>query len=177
VLGLWAVFFGVLAAAMPSATYAVRSPAEVVPSGPPVVRYAPLAYPEAARKARMQGFAVVDLMIAPDGSGEIISSQGTNPLLVGAAERAAVLFRFQAQDGRVVRCATVLFRFELSGPPSESTPEVKVLSPHEVVVVATPPPPLPTWGCRLPPSRPAFVSFGVGSTTIGEGALRLLPLE
>ncbi len=67
------------------------------------------------RPGRMYGFAVIDLAVDEDGSPSVQLAYGTNPLLVGAARRAAERWRFTTAHGEGLRCATLLFQFAFEG--------------------------------------------------------------
>ena len=150
-------------------------PLDVYPSGPGVMTSLAPTYPEAARKARMYGYGSIDVVISEDGSVESCSGVGTNPLLVGAAQRAASQWKFTKSDRSGFRCATLLFEFRLEGEPADDgSSEVAVTTPYSLVLVAHPYPPV-IRTIYDPMPQPCFISFEPGNTTFCERALRLLP--
>ena len=146
------------------------------PSGPGVLRVEAAVYPEAALKARMYGLAVIDVTISGDGTVLSSFGLGTNPLLVGAARRAADGWRFTSSD-TAVRCATLVFYFRLTEEtPPDAPPEFMVITPHSYLVTARQPPPI-TFTIYDPLSQPCFISTEPWTVTYCDRALKVLPLQ
>jgi protein TonB len=88
----------------------VKEPIEISKTQPP--------YPEAARKARMQGVVILEAIITKQGTVESVRVlRGINPLLDNAAIRAVQQWRYQPAtfNGRAVPVyltVTVNFRLQ-----------------------------------------------------------------
>jgi hypothetical protein len=146
------------------------------PSGPGVLRVQAPSYPEAALKARMYGLAVIDVTISQDGTVASSFGFGTNPLLVGAARRAADGWRFTSSDTGV-RCATLVFYFRLTeDTPPDAPPEFVAITPHSYLVTVRQPPPI-TLTIYDPLPEPCFISTEPWTVTYCDRALRVLPLK
>ena len=158
---------------------ALFNAAGFVPNGPAVMEALPPDYPEVAIKARMTGKAVVDVRIDEDGCVVGTESQGVNPLLAGAARRAAAGWRFVPGPGAGERCATLVFEFVLNRPDSRSfQPAIESASPHSLAVAGFDQPIEPTEVCRLPLNYyPLIVFDDPWSTRFYAKALDILPLR
>jgi hypothetical protein len=150
-------------------------PADLRPGGLPLLLVAEPKFPEAARKARLVGYAVVALSVGADGVPSVDSATGSNVLLAQAARRAALESRFSAGPEHS-RCATLVFHFALRPEVSEEPAVLfSVVSPHEFLTTAAEFPLRPVDGCPQP--KACFIESSFGSTTVCEKALRLLPLR
>ncbi len=124
------------------------SPSEVPPPQSPVV-LSPTAvevhlpaYPEPARRARMQGTVIVRVAVKPEGVvTDVTVHQGINTLLDHAAVSASRTWRFHPFTGPDERTLYVTFAFSLG-----SITEGCFLYPAMVQVRAVPPPNDPMHG-------------------------------
>ena len=152
--------------------------ADIYPTGPAVTLAQAPIYPVVALKARMEGFAMVEVWIGEDGAVLEVWSQGNNPLLAAAGRRAAEAWRFTSGTGAGVRCATLLFRFTLRpGGTVDAVQEVTSDSPHSMTVSTEPYPSVVTTIYDPLQSRPCLVTTEPWSTTFCERALAILPLQ
>ena len=152
--------------------------ADFVPNGPAVLRAQEPVYADAARKARMEGFSVVDLQIGEDGCVIQAEAQGTNPLLAGAGTRAAEEWLFAAEPGSGIRCATLVFEFVLNEAGSEEAFQaIDSTSPHSMRVAAVVQPAnVVRIECNLE-NYERLVDADPWSTRFGAKILEILPLR
>ena len=71
-------------------------------------RVAP-AYPELARKMRLQGVVKIEVIVKPNGSVKSTRVLGGNPVLVGAANDAVSKWKFEAGTSETTQVVELTF--------------------------------------------------------------------
>jgi TonB family protein len=97
---------------------------------------APL-YPPLAYKARIIGTIEVDLTVDPDGKVQSTRLVNGHPLLAGASEKAASLWRFEpTQDARITRTVRVWLVYKLVQTETEGEETISSFFPPNRIEIA-----------------------------------------